>query len=416
MEFYFAPLEGVTGFTYRNAYNDLFDDMDKYYAPFISPSINDRLKGKEIRDLLPENNNKGINLVPQILANRADYFIKAANQLIELGYDKEINLNAGCPSGTVVSKNKGAGFLKDTEAMDRFFDETFNWLEKKNSEGHNLSISVKTRIGMYEPDEFENILEVYNKYPISQLIVHPRTREQLYKGTPNMEAFKYALENSKNPVCYNGDINTVENYHRIIEKINDDSEMKIGSIMIGRGLIGNPNLVNEIKGGKKLTKKMLEAYHDRLYNDFEKIMKADKHLLFKMKEMWTYMSLNFDDSHKCAKLIRKAQNLYKYNLAVYEIFEKYEVDTIVVGMPLNMNGTMSERAKITEQFVHKLKCKYNKMEIHTIDERLTTVEAHKTMNFLEVNKNKKKNIVDTISAVYILETYLNKLKNTLQNN
>lgn len=99
-----------------------------------------------------------------------------------------------------------------------------------------------------------------------------------------------------------------------------------------------------------------------------------------------------------------------------EIFEKYEVDTIVVGMPLNMNGTMSERAKITEQFVHKLKCKYNKMEIHTIDERLTTVGAHKTMNFLEVNKNKKKNIVDTISAVYILETYLNKLKNTLQNN
>lgn len=96
-----------------------------------------------------------------------------------------------------------------------------------------------------------------------------------------------------------------------------------------------------------------------------------------------------------------------------EIFEKYEVDTIVVGMPLNMNGTMSERAKITEQFVHKLKCKYNKMEIYTIDERLTTVEAHKTMNFLEVNKNKKKNIVDTISAVYILETYLNKLKNTL---
>lgn len=99
-----------------------------------------------------------------------------------------------------------------------------------------------------------------------------------------------------------------------------------------------------------------------------------------------------------------------------EIFEKYEVDTIVVGMPLNMNGTMSERAKITEQFVHKLKCKYNKMKIYTIDERLTTVEAHKTMNFLEVNKNKKKNIVDTISAVYILETYLNKLKNTLQNN
>lgn len=98
-----------------------------------------------------------------------------------------------------------------------------------------------------------------------------------------------------------------------------------------------------------------------------------------------------------------------------EIFEKYEVDTIVVGMPLNMNGTMSERAKITEQFVHKLKCKYNKMEIHTIDERLTTVEAHKTMNFLDVKKTRKRSIVDTISAVYILETYLNKCKNTMKN-
>ena len=99
-----------------------------------------------------------------------------------------------------------------------------------------------------------------------------------------------------------------------------------------------------------------------------------------------------------------------------EIFEIYDVDTIVVGMPLNMNGTISERAKITEEFVHKLKCKYNKLKIEKIDERLTTVEAHKTMNFLDINKNKKKNIVDTISAVYILETYLNKLKNTLQNN
>ena len=99
-----------------------------------------------------------------------------------------------------------------------------------------------------------------------------------------------------------------------------------------------------------------------------------------------------------------------------EIFEIYDVDTIVVGMPLNMNGTISERAKITEEFVHKLKCKYNKLKIEKIDERSTTVEAHKTMNFLDINKNKKKNIVDTISAVYILETYLNKLKNTLQNN
>ena len=94
-----------------------------------------------------------------------------------------------------------------------------------------------------------------------------------------------------------------------------------------------------------------------------------------------------------------------------EIFEQYPVETIVVGMPYNMNGTKTERAEVTEKFIHKLKCKYNKIKIETIDERLTTVAAHKTMNFLDVGKNKKRNIVDTISAVYILETYLNKIKN-----
>lgn len=93
-----------------------------------------------------------------------------------------------------------------------------------------------------------------------------------------------------------------------------------------------------------------------------------------------------------------------------EILEQYEVDTIVIGKPINMNGTTSERTEITERFIHKLKCKYNKLKIETIDERLTTVAAHKTMNFLDVGKNKKRNIVDTISAVYILETYLNKIK------
>ena len=121
----------------------------------------------------------------------------------------------------------------------------------------------------------------------------------------------------------------------------------------------------------------------------------------------TVQGLETIQRNNCDKIVLKRLD---------ELLKKYEVDTIVVGMPFNMNGTVSERAKITEKFIHKLKCKYNKMNIETIDERLTTVEAHKTMNFLEINKNKKKNIVDTISAVYILETYLNKLKNILKNN
>lgn len=316
MNLYFAPLEGVTGFTYRNAFADLFGGVDKYYAPFISPCVNDRLKGKEIRDILPENNSEKVNLVPQILTNRADYFIKATKQIMTMGYTKEFNINIGCPSGTVVAKNKGAGFLRDTDAMDSFFDEIFSW---RDSLLDGPDISVKTRIGVNDAYEFAEIMDVYNRYPISELTIHPRTRKQMYSDTPHMEAFDYAVKVSKNPLCYNGDINTKEDYERISQKYNIDS------VMIGRGLIANPQLVNEIKGGKKLTKDMLKTYHDRLYDDFEVIMKADKHLLFKMKEFWNYVSWNFEDEHKCAKLVRKAQNLYKYNQAVDEIFNTMEL-------------------------------------------------------------------------------------------
>ena len=317
MNFYFAPLEGVTGYTYRNAFADLFGGPDKYYAPFVSPSCNDRLRGKEIRDLLPENNNSEINLIPQILTNNSEYFIKTVIQLMELGYTEEININIGCPSGTVVAKNKGAGFLRDPDGMERFFDEIFNWRDKNMEKGPN--ISVKTRIGIYKEEEFPYILEIYNKYPISELIVHPRTREQMYREIPNMNAFDYAVNNSRNLLCYNGDINTVEGYNKIAGMYN------INAVMIGRGLIANPNLINEIRGGKSITKQQIRKYHDRLYSDFEMIMKADKHLLFKMKEFWNYVSWNFVEEHKCAKLIRKCQNLYKYNLAVEEIFTKMEI-------------------------------------------------------------------------------------------
>ena len=316
MNLYFAPLEGVTGFTYRNAFADLFGGVDKYYAPFISPCVNDRLKGKEIRDILPENNSEKVNLVPQILTNRADYFIKATKQIMTMGYTKEFNINIGCPSGTVVAKNKGAGFLREPDAMDSFFEEIFSW---RDSLIDGPELSVKTRIGVNAAHEFAEIMDVYNRYPISELTIHPRTRKQMYRDAPNMEAFDYAVKVSKNPLCYNGDINTKEDYERISQKYNIDS------VMIGRGLIANPQLVNEIKGGEKLTKDMLKTYHDRLYDDFEVIMKADKHLLFKMKEFWNYVSWNFEDEHKCAKLVRKAQNLYKYNQAVDEIFSTMDL-------------------------------------------------------------------------------------------
>lgn len=309
MKFYFAPLDGVTGFIYRNAFAEFFGGPDKYFAPFISPCHNPRLKGKEIKDLLPENNHSEIYLVPQIMANNPEYFIKGAKQLAEMGY-QEINLNAGCPSGTVVSKGRGAGFLKDTYLMDKFFDEIFSKLDMK--------ISVKTRIGLMDAGEFEEILDVYNKYQFEEVIVHPRTRVQLYQGTPDMSAFQYAYENSKNSLCYNGNIFTVEDYKNI------SSQYCLDSIMLGRGLLRNPNLINEIKDNevKLLSKEVIRQFHDKIYKDFKEEMSSDKHLLNKMIEMWNYLSFLSKDQHKCAKIIRKAQNVYKYECGVDKIFEE----------------------------------------------------------------------------------------------
>lgn len=307
MKRYFAPIDGVTGFLYRNAFADFFGGPDKYFAPFISPCHNPKLKGKEIRDLLPENNSNKVKLIPQIMANNPEYFVKGAKQIQEMGYD-EVNLNAGCPSGTVVSKGRGAGFLKDTEKMKRFFDEIFCKLDMK--------ISVKTRIGMLEKEEFQDIMSVYNQFPFEEVIIHPRTRVQFYKGVPEMEAFDEAYQNSNNPLCYNGDIFTVDNYEKIANRY------QIESVMLGRGLLRNPNLINEINGKKPITKEEVRAFHNRLYEDFSEEMSSDKHLLNKMIEMWNYLSYLSKDPHKCAKMIRKAQNVFCYEEAVEKIFEE----------------------------------------------------------------------------------------------
>ena len=312
MNIYFAPLEGITGYVYRNAHADLFGGVEKYYAPFVSPTENICFRGKEIRDLLPENNSMKVNLVPQILTNKGKYFIKAAGQLIDLGYTKELNINLGCPSGTVVAKNKGSGFLRDLDGLQVFFEEIFSWRDNREN---GPDISVKTRIGVHDAEEFKEILEIYNCFPISELTVHGRTRVQMYKDRPDWQSFLYGVNNSKNPIVYNGDINTVKDYKNMHEFC------KVDDVMIGRGLIANPNLANEIRGRDSITREQIMEYHDRLYNDYGHIMKSEKHHLFKMKEFWNYVSQNFEQDHKCRKLVRKCQKICQYKSAVEEIFD-----------------------------------------------------------------------------------------------
>ncbi|MDF2539599.1 MAG: dus1 [Herbinix sp.] len=310
MKYYFAPMEGVTGYIYRNAHNTYFKHIDKYFAPFISANLSDSFKTKELNDILPENN-QGFVLIPQILSNHAQDFIHTSKKLKHLGYN-EINLNLGCPSGTVVSKNRGSGFLSKREALDAFLDEIFSAAVTK--------ISVKTRIGKDDPDEFYELIQIFNKYPMEELIIHPRIQKDFYKNKPNLKIFKDAMSLSKNKVCYNGDICSTEDYGKITVDF-----PSVDTVMIGRGLITNPGLINGIMSGSKLDKVTLRSFHDKILYDYSKVLYGDKNVLFKMKEIWFYMISIFSDNEKYAKRIKKSERLLDYEEAVSDLFKEQDI-------------------------------------------------------------------------------------------
>lgn len=315
MKLQMAPLEGITTYVYRNAHARYFGKMDKYYTPFLSLHKEKEFNHKERQEILPEHN-EGLCVVPQVLTNSAEDFLRAAEKLKALGYE-EININAGCPSGTVTTKAKGAGMLDDPMRLDRFLSEVF--------EKTPVEISVKTRLGMDSADEWEDLLKIYNKYPIKELIIHARVRADFYKNTPNWDAFGHAVECSKNPICYNGDIFCLSDYHMLTERF-----QSVDNVMLGRGLLANPFLPGEIYGNNNDVKKseeawkLLQAFHDELYVEYSKILSGDRNILFKMKELWTYMVHLWPDAEKYQKAIRKAKNCSEYEICVKKMFRDTE--------------------------------------------------------------------------------------------
>ena len=310
MRVYAAPLEGITGYVFRNAFNSCFGCVDKYFIPFINPNQHGHLSSRERQDVLPENN-QGMYAVPQILTNCGEDFLRTAKKLSQHGY-KEINLNLGCPSKTVVTKGRGSGFLAFPEELDRFLDEIFSKTE--------LEISIKTRIGKEQPEEFQKILEIYNQYPMKELIIHPRVQQDFYKNHPNLDVFAAALENSKNPVCYNGDLFSCAEYETFTEQFPN-----VDTVMIGRGLLMNPGLTRQIKTGKKLQKSELKAYHDQVYLGYQNVLSGDKTILFKMKEFWGFLAPTFTQYEKYVKKIKKSERLYVYEAAVEALFAEQEL-------------------------------------------------------------------------------------------
>lgn len=310
MKLYFAPLEGITGHVFRRAFFEYFGSVEKYFIPFIKPNQRGHLSSRERQDILPENN-EGMYAVPQILTNSAEDFIRTTKKLQKYGY-QEINLNLGCPSKTVVTKGRGSGFLAFPEDLDRFLDTVFGQTDAE--------ISVKTRVGKDSPEEFTDLLAIFNQYPIKELIIHPRIQLDFYKNQPNWEVFQEACKESKNPVCYNGDIFSIEDYHRFADTFPD-----VDTMMLGRGLLMNPGLSGEIRQGRRMEKQTLRRFHDCLYEGYQEVLSGSRPILFKMKELWGFLAPVFTNYEKYAKKIKKSEKLNAYESIVDALFSEQEL-------------------------------------------------------------------------------------------
>ena len=307
MKLYFAPMEGITGYVFRNAYAACYGGIDTYYTPFLSnPSLNHI----ELGDVLPEHN-KGLHVVPQILTNRVQIFVAIAKTLKDFGYT-EVNLNLGCPSGTVVAKGRGAGALREPKDLNRLLDEIYTQSP--------LPVSVKTRIGIHSEVEWEDILEVYRRYPLTELIIHPRVQKQFYKGEVCMDAYReayqaYGLDTASGTIapssapllCYNGDIRTPDDAARIMNTF-----PATHAIMLGRGLLWNPELAEQIQSAPGTPGSRLKKFLDLLYEGYLEEMDREGPALMKLKELWAYLKVYAGLSDAQMRPLWKTKTLAEY--------------------------------------------------------------------------------------------------------
>lgn len=308
MNYYVAPMEGLTDRVWRQAHQKWFafpGAPARYYAPFISPPENRVLIKKKMAELSPAAN-PGAPVIPQLLAKDGELAAWMIGELRKLGYT-EVNLNFGCPSGTVTAKGKGSGMLRDPGKLDAFLAAVF-----ANADG---PISVKTRLGVEKPEEFAAILDIYNKYPISELTIHPRVMRQLYRGQADHTAFAAALPGCTMPVCYNGDVVTADDLHGLEAQFPG-----LSGIMVGRGIIADPALLRKAFGGAGAAREELRGYLDDLYHGYTELFGSAGCAVSRMKGHWFYLIHKFEGAEKLEKQLRKAREPWEYEVVVNQIF------------------------------------------------------------------------------------------------
>lgn len=301
MKVYFAPLEGITDSIFRRVHHKHFPGVDRYYMPFLSPTVHRILTPREEREL-PLADSCGFTAIPQLLTRNAEDFLWMARQAAERGYE-EVNLNLGCPSGTVVSKGKGSGMLADLDALDGFLEAVFREAP--------LPISIKTRLGLTDRQEFPAILDIYNRYPVRELTIHPRVRKAFYQGAVDMEMFRYALENSKAPLCYNGNLCALADIAAF------EAEFpQVEAVMLGRGLVGDPGMLSP--GGTDKT--VLESFCRELLESYTQAFGSSRNAMFRMKENWSMLIRRFEGGEKLWKRLRKTTDLGEFQAITAGIF------------------------------------------------------------------------------------------------
>ena len=316
-QIYLAPLEGVTDNIYRKTFDNYYGGVDKYFTPFLSPNSVRTFTTREFDEIDPSKNDVK-NTVPQLLTNASEPFLWAAKEIFSMGFH-EINFNLGCPSGTVVAKKKGSGLLFYPDLLDHILYDIFEALPsfQNSSDNEMLKISIKTRLGKVDPEEFYELLDIFNKYPIFELTIHPRIQSDFYKEPIRRSFFDYAMKHTKNPLVFNGEIKSSDDISSCFS--NYDS---INAVMIGRGLISNPSLARDYKNEPDdsfLDRDKLFSFHDDLLSQYKARFSGDKPVLHRMKELWSFWEVNFPGQENAIKKIKKAKSLADYQSALHLI-------------------------------------------------------------------------------------------------
>lgn len=307
-----APMRGITTRFYRQAFVRHFQGLDAEMAPFIPTVSADKINPKLLRDVLPENNSD-LPLIPQLIGNNATDFVNMTKALHELGYE-EVNWNLGCPHKPIRNKQRGSGLIPHPERVDAL-------LETICAESP-CKVSVKVRLGVSDKSELMNLIPVLNRYPLSEVIVHPRTAEQMYDGKADLGAFALAFQEIKHPVCYNGDINDLAFFQTL-----DKCFPALKKFMLGRGLLANPFLCEVIKSGNPITEEAIErlkAFHDDVLTGYQTVIDGDVPMLGKMKEFWAYPAQNLSNGRTFFKKVKKCHRLATYQEIVSEFLAEAE--------------------------------------------------------------------------------------------